>query len=458
MVLLILLISFSVSLIASVETEAIDVRTFLDGLKADLEKRPFVRPTISVYGDVTDFITVQERGIGSSIHTFKVYDPQCALFAPLSLNRGERSKYYDCHDGGIDVLRAEGGTRTVAMYGNNESWMLCFKHCPELPMMEFATREMFRVFFQDVRDEDIPFPASKLVTMNDEIFLVSKFIQGEPFDKILKNVENDLNQDRLYECRYPFDVPRFQRLAILHFFIAPEDFRPQNCLVRQVENGLYEFVPVDSERGFGREITEGSGTRVHCFLFCFHEMLREPLSRDVYNQVTSSKKRIREVLTELVTEHQYHIALNVQDNRTILDLPVDPGSFVVMFRRIDEFIERLFFYERREISIDLATAFSEVNCSKVAKIYHLDNSLPFLDLPELVAVLGRIWETDPGRIADETPNSANTPLEKYVGTTGYDSELLRELLEYVRRDLVLLDDGERREFIDAIFSLWPNVK
>ena len=44
-------------------------------------------------------------------------------------------------------------------------------------MMEFATREMFRVFFQDVRDEDIPFPASKLVT-KDELEITNDKIEG----------------------------------------------------------------------------------------------------------------------------------------------------------------------------------------------------------------------------------------------------------------------------------------
>ena len=202
---------------------------------------------------------------------------------------------------GISMRRLAGGTRKVAACSIDGIDRFCFKQWPEAPGAEIAVRQLYKTF---ISDEDVPMPRSQTIIINRQCFLVSEFIQGVPLRDFLEHRTKEPD-------RYSFDMASLQKLFIFCMLANFEDCRLENCLVRKKTNGLYEVVLIDTERGLGREFVkpkegQDDGTRVHCVLFCFLEMLLQPV--DVRLRGIDDEMARVELLA-LQNEHLYQLAL-----------------------------------------------------------------------------------------------------------------------------------------------------
>lgn len=212
------------------------------------------------------------------------------------------------------MYKASEGTRPVGIY-NYKGRKSCLKLCPEAPGVEVATRRFYEAF---ISYEDVPIPRSQVILMNGQCFLASEFIDGRPLRSFLESRQSEPDQ-------YVLETASFQRLVIFCMMINPEDCRLENCLVRKKPNGLYEIVLIDNERSLGKEFVYGEvATRVHCVLFCFYNMLLQPVDIQLHAIEAGEDARLR--LSSIDDEHLYQLALCKQcrkgERRTILGIPL----------------------------------------------------------------------------------------------------------------------------------------
>lgn len=169
--------------------------------------------------------------------------------------------------------RPKEGTRVTGIYNIEEKPCLFFKQWPEAPEREKAVYNLYLKLFPE--DEgNVPFPKSETILMNDQVFLISEWKEG----KTLKEIFEVVKQNSKHGEDWSFDLARFQKLMIVCMLICPEDLRSENCLLREIaENSNdFEFIPVDNERSIPELEHIGCasiGTRTHCALLGFHELL-----------------------------------------------------------------------------------------------------------------------------------------------------------------------------------------
>lgn len=368
------------------------------------------------------------------IRTFKVYDPEHIFFTDdgdFSLSDFEEGIDTDT----VKVRKATGGTRTVGIYecrGNK----VCFKQWPEVPGCEVAFYRMYYAAHSSQYRENLPIPASEVIIMNGEVFLVAEFMEGESLKSILTKVSANPE----YANRYNFDLDRFQALVIFCLITAPEDCRPENILVRRIKgSNKDEFVFIDNERSFGEQITEfhdsGEGlirTRMHCALFCFHEMLSKTINEDTFRRITSRQfaKDILQAAEELRAVSAYLKALSakVQDGchrKSSLSIPLGTCAISGMSQRLERL--NLIAFDRNKGLADIIVAVSP----EIAHIYELDRRCILLSpvpsilqlkpqrpklVHELINVLECMLRIDAKRLFGPTPPSAYVPLSVYFGS------------------------------------------
>ncbi len=365
------------------------------------------------------------------IRTFKIYDPNHIFFTEdgnFALNNFEDGIDTDT----VNVRKAKGGTRTVGIYecrGNK----LCFKQWPEAPGCEVAFYRMYCAANSSQYRENLPIPASEVILMNGQVFLVAEFMNGESLKSILTKV----SEKRDYANRYVFDLDRFQALVIFCLIAAPEDCRPENILVRPIKDSdKCEFALIDNERSFGEQITvfhdSGEGlirTRMHCALFCFHEMLRKKINEDTYRRITSQQfaEDIFRAVEGLrsISVYQAALAANIPDvykGKSNLAVPFGKDAISGMYKRLERFTSTA--SDRSKGLADII-----VNVSpEIAHIYELDKRYISLSsilqtkpphhelVPELIKVLELLRKTDHRRFSGPTPLSAYVPLRVYFGS------------------------------------------
>jgi len=344
---------------------------------------------------VEDVVTIHFNDGINSVRAQHVYDPEQLLFKskifrPDFLSKGE--ELLNEHKG-IKITRANGGTRVVGIYEYN-GHKLCFKQWPEAPWIEKAAYLLYRGLFSSTPS----LPKSEVILINGQVFLVSKYIDGEPLEIFLEKAKNNSRDFILNE-------ESFQRLVIFCLLTNPEDCRLQNCLVRQIENSQeYEIVLIDNERSFGRAFTDEIlqedrkiSTRVHCVLFCFYEMLQREIHPSVLSEITRSP--IIDMLTkQFAAENEYHRNLanlgctleqtvGIQCRETILGVPL--GS---------EFLERVSYSWPRiiasiQVGKNLTSIFVEEH-PEIAELYDLQTSAISHNMFE--QVLERIKTIDKG--------------------------------------------------------------
>ena len=371
-----------------------------------------------------------------SVRIFKVYDPDHIFFTEdgdFSLRNFEEG--IDTNT--VKVRKATGCTRTVGIYecrGNK----ICFKEWPEAPGVENAVYRMFSAAHSIQYRENLPIPASEGILMNGKVFLISEFMEGESLKSILTKVSE--NPD--YASKYNFDLDKFQALVIFCLIIAPEDCRPENILVRPIKgSSKYEFALIDNERSFGEQITafhdsgEGLGlirTRMHCALFCFHEMLKHKINEDTHRRITSQQfaDDILLAVEELraISVYLSALAAHVQDGyleKSNLAIPFGKDAIRGMYERFGRF--RTIASDRNRSLANIIVAASP----EISRIYELDK-LDKLDGPyippsssilhlqsqphALTQVLKRLCRIDARRFSGPTPLSANVPLFVYFGS------------------------------------------
>jgi hypothetical protein len=253
----------------------VSVDTYLRQCDARLANREYIPDSFLAEGtyEKKKLVTVHFRNKSGKAEEIQVYDPSHKLMKDEEFNPGDRAK---------------GGTSKVGFYSIDKERRLCFKQAPEIPAYELAVRELYKTLFPEDAD-DIPIPASEVIVMNGQVFLVSQFIKGETLENVLLEAQNGNNE--YISCE--FDVEKFQRLAFFCFLINPEDCRPQNCIVRKCKNSnKYQLVLIDNERAFCREVVRDHGsqkTRVHCVLFCFEELMRQTISTPLLKERSIAK-------------------------------------------------------------------------------------------------------------------------------------------------------------------------
>jgi hypothetical protein len=184
---------------------------------------------------------------------------------------------------------------------------------------------------------DFPLPASDVILMNGQVFLVSEFMEGEPLDKILEKVRTDPEYGR----EWIFNTEKFQKLAIFSLLIQPEDGRPQNYLVRKIKDiDEYQLILIDNERilevgllgheGFIEHEDPDKGyvkTRMHCALLCFHELLEEKIAKDFLKghneKFNIDEEAIEKLINEYLERHVSDPDINEICDRGLIDLEED---------------------------------------------------------------------------------------------------------------------------------------
>ena len=396
------------------------------------------------------FDVLSGRGL---VKTIKVNDPERILMHGEDFSPQQRTV------GSVAIEKASKGTRKVGIYGWDGEKKLCLKRWPEIPSAEIAAYSLFKSFYPTVNLEDIPLPASEVILMNEQVFLVSRFMEGIHFDKILNKIKGKIKQKKkgkkysLTE-KYPLNLDRFQRLAIFCFLTMPEDCRPQNCFIKKIEGtDEYEFVLIDNDRSFGKDVTEktpeGKHTRAHCVLFCYREMLSQKVTERVYQEIIAKKDELAEAGARLALEVSYHSALlklfseklipKFKEEHVIWGTPIDIRSTLTIVKR-GQSLEHIV---RKDPNKTLFDIFRELSPG-LADIYFTQEDIAdplYLSVPstELRRVYSRIVKTDGRRLEGPTPFSASTSvLKNYHPCEPIESE---DILSLLQRDLVSLQEA-----------------
>lgn len=135
------------------------------------------------------FDVLSGRGL---VKTIKVNDPEGILMDGDDFLPKQRTV------GRVAIEKASKGTREVGIYGWDEKKKLCLKRWPEISSAEIAAYSLFKSYYPTVNLEDIPLPASEVILMNEQIFLVSRFMEGVHFDKILSEIKSEKKKDNFF--------------------------------------------------------------------------------------------------------------------------------------------------------------------------------------------------------------------------------------------------------------------
>lgn len=235
--------------------------------------------------DIQNFDNPRINGL---VKTFKVYDPGKVLMrnGDFALNASTSVR-----NGNVTARKAGSGTCTVGIY-ECKGKKVCFKHWPEAPTVEIGSGRTYRAANRIYQEMQLP--GSEVILMGGQVFLVSEFIEG----KSLREILQEISERPTEASQYTFNLDRFQRVTMACIITLPEDCCPQNIIVRKIPGSAeYEPVLIDSERSFGQAVTKTVWhpvlgwiqTRVHCSLFCFHEMLGQPISEGNYSWVIDDR-------------------------------------------------------------------------------------------------------------------------------------------------------------------------
>lgn len=390
--------------------------------------------------DEKDIITVHWKGRDGNVETVQVYDPLHELMD---------DQKFDPQD------KASGGTRTVGFYSIDGKKRLCFKQWPEAPWTERATDLLYQKLFPNTPS----LPKSEVILMKGQVFLIFEYIEGEPLESFLEKAHGN-------PTAFSLNMESFQRLAIFCLLTNPEDCRLQNCLVRKMGNSQeYQIVLIDNERNFGqtfieevlcgraffdksilgkdldRIIPQGVGrfagikvgTRAHCVLFCFHEMLKEQLGSSVLEEIGRSTVDVI-LARQFDAEDKYQKNLKgFIDPRYVSRLTDGAGktreTIGVEFRETilgnrlgSWFLERVFYGWPRIIETVQAGkscehVFIEVQ-PRLTELYGIQTTTAQTVKSSstntgLEHVLERIKLIDAGRNGPKTPPSAWLPMRRY---------------------------------------------
>lgn len=313
------------------------------------------------------FITVYSKGEAGSVKMYKIYDP----LVPITDSKGTQIFTHQLMNGRkfVPQDKASKGTRTVGFYSIDGRKRLCFKQWPEAPGHEIAVRLLYGFFFPEDR-KSIPLPASEVILMNNQIFLVSEFIEGENLEQVLKDMRTSRKNQR------SFNLEKLQKLFLFCLLTNQEDCRPQNCIMRRSETNDDELVLVDTERCLVEEFITYEDpekgiveTRPHCFLFCFYELLQESFDVNVNEYAFELMKGYEE--EQLYEYTLYEICKEKSQKNPKLCLWYSKEFMQDMRRKLHQI--RQFEKDNKEES-SLASLFQTIS-PRLAEIYRLPKSI-----------------------------------------------------------------------------------
>lgn len=311
--------------------------------------------------------------------------------------------------------KPRGGTRETGIYPIDGRDCIFFKQWPEAPEREKAAYDLYLELFPE-DNGNVPFPKSQTILMNNQVFLISEFIEGETLEEVFEKVK--VNPE--YGKDWCFDIEKLQKVLIVCSIICPEDLRPQNCLLKQdARNNKWRFIPVDNERSIPEKdyieyyhpMLGKISTRVHCSLLCFYELLKE---RNKVNLSMNIATALERWTTKLWKETQYlqklkrHLDRNNVLTRSNLGIFYSSDRKKEMANRMKKIVrvcsvkESLFSHVLWGIDPQLAAIY------RIPTIYSAVSSGNILSL-----AYSRISEIDAGRTGLVVPPSAEIPLDVY---------------------------------------------
>jgi len=455
--------------------------------------------------DRNHLVTVHRKDSTGSIESVQVYDPDGLLI------NGQNFTPQD---------KALSGTRTVGFYSINGKRRLCFKQWPEAPW----TEGIIRVLYQKLFPSSPSLPNSEVILMNGQVFLVSEYIEGDSLESFLKKAQES-------PADFILNLESFQKLVIFCMLINPEDCRLQNCLVRQVkDSGEYQIVIIDNERSCGpafiEEIQCGRaffdksllgrnlerkdqldkrfgiwkvGTRVHCALFCFYEMMSEHLQPNVLEEIKDSISIIDTALAKQFDEEdkyqkglkefiypKYVSRITDGAGKTRETIGAEFRETILGNNLGSWFLERIFYgwprlVERIQRGKSCVDIFIEVH-PRLAELYAVQSTITQKDVPNCIErVLERIQLIDAGRNGPKTPPSAWLPMRRYFRSSILPYRMMYPLpsifsmaipvyhlpriiepenwIGVVTRSKELftesMDEGDRAQIIESVAEIFP---
>lgn len=206
------------------------------------------------------------KGNGEAIYR-QVYDPdgilmQGGVFSPSDHNH---------------LSDERNGTRKVGFYSDKGQRVLCIKADPEAPGLERATRILSETLFGST---DTSVPNSQTLIMNSRVFTATTYVDGIPFETVIRDIEAQVKPHKVEERGAEFIV-NLHRMKVLAILVSPEDGRLQNFLLQLISrvdgNTVYSIASIDNERGFGEAAPHPSRrdptiiVRGHSAMHCFRE-------------------------------------------------------------------------------------------------------------------------------------------------------------------------------------------
>lgn len=269
--------------------------------------------------------------------------------------------------------------------------------------------------------EEWPIPIAETILINDQVFLVSEFIEGETLDQVLKKVETDPS----YGSDWIFDHSQIQKSVLFSSFINPEDGRTQNYLFSPVPGSAkIRIYLLDHDRSLGSADAEYNHpemgklkTRVYCALLCFHELLQGTISQEIISRISENfSAGIGSWAIECHEESLYQRELQKL-------IPKHSLKSILGTVYNEELISSIFFKLKkiRKACINAEESFIKVFCSanpELSTIYKISANNTAMNTPTtkniLQLALIRIHSIDGGRAGLITPPSSYIPIENYL--------------------------------------------
>lgn len=337
-------------------------------------------PPIQMPIDHRNIIEVHLRGKGISVRTLQVYDPTHRL---MNASTFTPSDYID-------------GFHKVGFFCIQEDHRaICIKQEPEAPGLEIASEQIHQVVCDANSVTDATFNSTIAILMNDIMFSVSRFIEGE-------NLHDVLRAKKGFQ-EYCFNQNHISVMIQWAFLTNSEDFRPKNCIVRE-RNGYAELVGIDRERSFGHhcKIVEERTVRAHSFLNSSQEMYLK-MPKGSFNIPFLS---IQYWILAMTQEHFYQISLKQflkRKSNSILGVPIATERIYEILTKMVTIAaciekERTLMHALEYTNPSLAALYKTVNPSKNI----------------LESIHATVNSVDAGRFGDRTPPSAGD-ITEYLG-------------------------------------------
>ncbi len=208
------------------------------------------------------------------------------------------------------------GRRKVGKVINNNSpalhAQLWFKRMPGIAGFEYAVGNlMHRIIGHGA-------PITDLLRIADEPFLASQGINGQNLQDLFDQ-QDDIDKNVNPRCLDDLDLKSISEMIIMTMFVNPEDGRPDNFIVEQIElpNGkkAYRLVCVDNDNAFvppvARDASEARTIKhVKTILFCLDQM-NQPIPDEVCDHFIklNAFQIINEWLHELLEVNKNYYAL-----------------------------------------------------------------------------------------------------------------------------------------------------